>query len=248
MAEAFFRKYGGKKFNATSAGTIPSSELNPMVVKVMKEIGIDVTLQSPKLLSDSMIHESFLTVNMGCMDKESCPTLFVNDVMDWNISDPKDKTIDQVRIIRDQIKSEIIHLINSLEEHGVDHPVDRHHRTQPHQELGSRKTTDQDVDRRLGCEGGHEHCTRDRSLGVGVGEPCSKRRNSRVEQKGEQDHGPGHAAGKSSHILEGKRSGLGPMEHDPSQEDEPPKYVDQKVTEPSGHRRGFTTQPDQEHG
>ena len=116
MAEAFFRKYGGKKFNVTSAGTTPSSELNPMVVKVMKEIGIDLTLQSPKLLSDSMIVESFRTVNMGCMDKESCPALFVNDVIDWNISDPKDKTIDQVRIIRDQIKSEIIHLIHSLEE------------------------------------------------------------------------------------------------------------------------------------
>jgi len=116
MAEAFFRKYGGKKFNVTSVGTIPSSELNPMVVKVMKEIGIDAKKQSPKLLFDSMIDESFQTVNMGCMDEESCPSLFVKDILDWNISDPKEKTVDQVRIIRDQIKFEVIHLIDSLEE------------------------------------------------------------------------------------------------------------------------------------
>ena len=115
MAEAFFRKYGGKKFNVTSAGTIPSSELNPMVVKVMNEIGIDVTKQSPKLLSDSMIDESFRTVNLGCMDKESCPALFVKDVLDWNISDPKDKTIVQVRKIRDQINFEVKNLVKSLE-------------------------------------------------------------------------------------------------------------------------------------
>jgi len=115
MAEAFFKKYGGKKFNVTSAGTIPSSELNPMVVKVMNEIGIDVTKQSPKLLSDSMIDESFRTVNLGCMDKESCPALFVKDVLDWNISDPKDKTIVQVRKIRDQINFEVKNLVKSLE-------------------------------------------------------------------------------------------------------------------------------------
>ena len=116
MAEAFFRKYGGKKFNATSAGIIPSSELNPMVVKVMKEIGIDVTLQSPKLLSKSMIHESFRTINMGCMDKESCPSLFVKDVLDWDISDPKEKSIDEVRKIRDKIKTDVMNLIGSLKE------------------------------------------------------------------------------------------------------------------------------------
>ena len=115
MAEAFFRKYGGKKFNATSAGTTPSSELNPMVVKVMKEIGIDLTLQSPKLLSDSMIVESFRTVNMGCMDKESCPSLFVNTIDNWNIDDPKGKSIDDVRKIRDQIKTDVLNLIDSLE-------------------------------------------------------------------------------------------------------------------------------------
>jgi len=116
MAEAFFRKFAPNRFNVSSAGTTPLSQLNPIVIQVMKEIGIDMTNQQPKLLSDSMIDDSFKTVNMGCMDKESCPSLFVKDVIDWNISDPKEKSLDDVREIRDKIKFEVINLIQSLEE------------------------------------------------------------------------------------------------------------------------------------
>ena len=115
MAEAFFRKFSEGKFNVISAGTVPSGNLNPVVVEVMKEIGIDMTNQSPKTLSQSMISNSFKTVNMGCMDKESCPALFVKDVIDWNIPDPKEKTIEQVREIRDQIKSEVLNFITSID-------------------------------------------------------------------------------------------------------------------------------------
>ncbi len=116
IAEEFFKKYGSKKFNAFSAGTNPSSQLNPLVVKVMKEIGIDLADQQAKLLSNKMVENSFKTINMGCMDKESCPSLFVKDVLDWNISDSKEKSIDEVRKIRDTIKTEVMNLINSLEE------------------------------------------------------------------------------------------------------------------------------------
>jgi len=63
-----------------------------------------------------MVRRSLKTINMGCMDKESCPSLFVKDVLDWNISDPKEKSIVEVRKIRDQIKTEVMNLINSLEE------------------------------------------------------------------------------------------------------------------------------------
>ena len=115
MAEAFFKKYAGDKFDAVSAGTSPSFKLNPLVIQVMKEIGIDMTAQFPKELSDSMMTNSSKTVNMGCMDKKSCPALFVHDVLDWNISDPKEKSIEQVRIIRDQIKHKILILIDSFE-------------------------------------------------------------------------------------------------------------------------------------
>jgi len=115
MAEAFFRKFAPSRFNVSSAGTTPSSQLNPLVIQVMKEVGIDMMNQHPKLLSDFMIQNSSKTVNMGCMDKESCPSLFVKDVLDWNISDPKEKSLDEVRIIRDTIKSEVMNLIKTLE-------------------------------------------------------------------------------------------------------------------------------------
>ena len=115
MAESFFKKFTKDRFNVISAGTIPSKNLNPIVVQVMKEIGIDMTSQSPKTISNSMIDNSFKTINMGCMDKESCPALFVKDVIEWNIQDPKEKTIEEVRKIRDQIKSEVLNLIKSID-------------------------------------------------------------------------------------------------------------------------------------
>ena len=115
MAEAFFRKFAPTRFVVFSAGTTLSSQLNPIVIQVMREIGIDMIDQQPKLLSNSMIKNSSKTVNMGCMNREIYPSLFVKDVLDWNISDPKNKSLDDVRIIRDKIKSEVINLIKSLE-------------------------------------------------------------------------------------------------------------------------------------
>ena len=106
MAEAFFKKYAKNQFHVISAGTSPSSHLNPVVVSVMNELGIDLENQKPQLLSSSMIENSNKTVNMGCMDKESCP---------WNIEDPKGKSIEDVRKIRDQIKNDVLNLLNSIE-------------------------------------------------------------------------------------------------------------------------------------
>jgi len=115
MAEAFFKKYAKNQFNVISAGTSPSSNLNPVVVTVMAEIGINLQKQQPQLLSSDMIEDSNKTINMGCMDKNSCPSLFVKDVDDWNIEDPKGKSIDDVRKIRDQIKTNVLNLLYSLE-------------------------------------------------------------------------------------------------------------------------------------
>ena len=115
IAEAFFKKYAKNKFSVISAGTTPSSHLNPIVILVMAEIGIDLKNQQPQLLSNSMIENSTKTINMGCMDKESCPSLFVKDVDDWNIEDPKGKSIEDVRKIRDQIKNDVLNLLNSIE-------------------------------------------------------------------------------------------------------------------------------------
>ena len=115
MVEAFFKKYAKNQFNVISTETSPSSHLNPIVVSVMNELGIDLENQKPQLLSSSMIENSNKTVNMGCMDKESCPSLFVKDVDDWNIEDPKGKSIEDVRKIRDQIKNDVLNLLNSIE-------------------------------------------------------------------------------------------------------------------------------------
>ena len=116
MAEAFFKKFMPKGFEVISAGTKPSDKVNPIVLQAMNEIGIDMKNQTPKTISQQIISESEKAVNMGCIDKESCPALFLKDVLDWQIPDPKGKSIEQVREIRDQIKSSVIDLIKSLEE------------------------------------------------------------------------------------------------------------------------------------
>lgn len=114
MAEGFLRKYASQ-YDVMSAGTQPAQKLNPVVVQVMNEVGIDITQQKPKQLTDDMIKKS-VSINMGCMNKESCPSLFVKDMVDWNISDPKGKDIEEVRKIRDQIKNEVLIFIKKLEE------------------------------------------------------------------------------------------------------------------------------------
>jgi len=116
MAEAFFRKYMPKGFEAISAGTKPSIQVNPIVLQAMKEIGIDIENQTPKHISQQIISESEKTITMGCMDKKSCPTLFMKDILDWQIPDPNGKSIEEVRKIRDQIKTKVMILIKSLEE------------------------------------------------------------------------------------------------------------------------------------
>jgi len=115
MAEAFFQEYS-KKFEAISAGTNPAPNINPLVIQTMKEVGIDITTNKPKMLSDEMIENSSSVVNMGCMNKESCPSLLASDIIDWNISDPKGKSIEEVRKIREQIKSEVLTMIKKLED------------------------------------------------------------------------------------------------------------------------------------
>ena len=115
MAEGFFRKYAPTGYEPQSAGTKPIEAVNPLAIEVMSEIGIDISYQQPKTVSDSMIRQSSRIVNMGCMDKESCPALFVKDVIDWNIQDPKGKSIDEIRTIRNQIGIKVQDLIKSLE-------------------------------------------------------------------------------------------------------------------------------------
>jgi len=107
MAEAFFKKHLPSGFQPISAGTKPAARVNPIVIQAMNEVGIDIENNSPQNISQQMIDEAEITVNMGCMDKESCPTLFLKDIDDWQIQDPKGKPIEQVREIRDQIEQKV---------------------------------------------------------------------------------------------------------------------------------------------
>jgi protein-tyrosine-phosphatase len=114
MAESFFNKYAPKGYEAISAGTKPVSQINPIAVEVMREAGIDISNQKSKELTEDMIRNSSNIVNMGCMEKESCPTLFLQNLLDWNIEDPKDKPIEKVREIRDEIDKRIKELVASI--------------------------------------------------------------------------------------------------------------------------------------
>ena len=115
MAEGFFKKYAPKGYVPQSAGTRPTPEINPIAVEAMKEVGIDISRQHPKELSEEIIRSSVLNVNMGCMDKTECPAVFLGKYIDWNIEDPKGKSIEQVREIRNNIEEKIKELCKTLE-------------------------------------------------------------------------------------------------------------------------------------
>jgi len=114
IAEGFFKKLAPSDYDGISAGIIPVSEINPLAVQAMKEIDIDISDNKSKLITNEMIEESDSVVNMGCMDKESCPALFVEEIDDWAIEDPKGKSIEDVRRIRDSIELKVKELVSDL--------------------------------------------------------------------------------------------------------------------------------------
>ena len=117
IAEGFFnQKYAPKGYRAISAGTRPVSQINPLAVQAMSEIGIDISGQKSKVITEDMIKSSAKSVNMGCIDKAECPMLFINNVIDWGIEDPKGKPIEKVREIRGEIDRRVKEIAESLQE------------------------------------------------------------------------------------------------------------------------------------
>jgi arsenate reductase (thioredoxin) len=114
IAEGFFKKYAPNGFKTLSAGTKPLYQLNPIVVEAMKEVGIDISKQKSKELTDEMIRESYNVINMGCMDKNFCPTIWLPKVIEWNLEDPKGKSIEEVREIRDEIEKRVKELVSAI--------------------------------------------------------------------------------------------------------------------------------------
>jgi arsenate reductase len=113
MAEAFLNHLAKGQLIASSAGTQPASRVNPTVVKVMLEVGIDIRDKKPKLLTFEMIETADRVVTMGCGAEEVCPASFV-PTEDWELIDPKGKPIAQVRQIRDEIEGRVNALIKKL--------------------------------------------------------------------------------------------------------------------------------------
>jgi arsenate reductase (thioredoxin) len=114
MAEAFANKYGIGKIVASSAGNKPAEKVNPIVVDVMKEKGIDISEHKPRLITFQIAQEPDLIITMGCNDNGVCPGPFFKPTMDWNLEDPKGKPVEKVREIRDEIEKRVIALIEKV--------------------------------------------------------------------------------------------------------------------------------------
>jgi protein-tyrosine-phosphatase len=114
IAEAFAKHYGKGKIEAQSAGTMPSKEVNPIVVQVMREKGIDISNNKPKLINNQMVQEADKIIVMGCEAGGFCPAQLLNKVIDWGIEDPKGKPIEKVRQIRDEIEGKVKKLIEEM--------------------------------------------------------------------------------------------------------------------------------------
>jgi protein-tyrosine-phosphatase len=114
MAEALAEYYGKGKIKALSAGTMPSKEVNPLVVDVMREKGIDISNSKPKLINTQMVQEADLIIVMGCSALGFCPAPLLGKVVDWELEDPKGKPIEKVREIRDEIEKRVKKLINEI--------------------------------------------------------------------------------------------------------------------------------------
>jgi arsenate reductase len=112
MAEAFANKYGQGKLTAQSAGIKLAPQVNPVVVEAMKEKGIDISNNKPKMLTQEMANQADLIVTMGCGGSDFCPGPFLKENVDWALEDPKGKSIDKVREIRDEIERRVQKLIS----------------------------------------------------------------------------------------------------------------------------------------
>ncbi len=105
MAEAFAKRHG---LRAASAGTVPAQAVNPVVVQVMREDGVDLSSNRPKMLTKEMIDHADLVVTMGCSVEAVCPrpmlAMMQKKLVDWHVDDPKGRSVEEVRRIRDEIE------------------------------------------------------------------------------------------------------------------------------------------------
>ncbi|GAA2808220.1 arsenate reductase ArsC [Mycolicibacterium pallens] len=112
MAAGFLSALAGDSIEVRSAGSAPGSAVNPAAVEAMAEVGIDISHQTPKILTTDAVEASDVVITMGCGD--TCPFFPGKSYRDWVLEDPAGKGVDAVRPIRDQIRTRIEELIAEL--------------------------------------------------------------------------------------------------------------------------------------
>ena len=112
MAAGFLTRLAGDRVEVRSAGSTPADRVNPVAVEAMKEVGIDIAAETPKLLTADAVRASDVCVTMGCGD--TCPVFPGKRYVDWELDDPAGKAIEAVRPIRDEIERRVRVLIDEL--------------------------------------------------------------------------------------------------------------------------------------
>jgi arsenate reductase (thioredoxin) len=112
MAAALLDHHARGRVRVRSAGSDPADVLNPAVVKAMAEVGIDISKELPKLLTDQAVREADAVVTMGCGD--ACPFYPGKRYVDWDLPDPSGKPLEEIRPIRDEIDRRVRALLEEL--------------------------------------------------------------------------------------------------------------------------------------
>jgi len=112
MAAGLARNLGGERVEVRSAGSDPAEHVNPAAVAAMAEVDVDLQDAAPKLLEIDAVREADVIVTMGCGD--ACPVFPGKRYEDWDLEDPAGKDLAQVRQIRDEIRSRVEALLESL--------------------------------------------------------------------------------------------------------------------------------------
>lgn len=113
MAAGFLKYLAGDRIAVFSAGTEPNEHVNPSAVKAMAEVGIDIANNSPKVLTNDAVKESDYVITMGCGDQ--CPFYPGKIYQDWQLTDPAGKSLEEVRLIRDEIRKRVEALISEID-------------------------------------------------------------------------------------------------------------------------------------
>jgi protein-tyrosine-phosphatase len=112
MAAAFLSHLSGGAVEVRSAGSEPADQVNPAAVQAMAEVGIDITAEQPKILTDQAVRESDVVITMGCGD--TCPFYPGKRYEDWVLDDPAGKDVAAVRPIRDEIRRRVEALLDEF--------------------------------------------------------------------------------------------------------------------------------------